>query len=145
MYEEFRDECVISDFSSNTLKLNWVPWKLLSFLQPTTISSEIKYEYPWIKVTEFMADHSRIRSKIKLRLFTFVCLPLHSIEPTIEWSLIIEVEEKPYCSSVSMVWWDEYHEFSQNSNLEGTDQKSCSFWPAKAFTKTDVDRNYLNT
>ena len=61
---------MISGFSSNTLKLTMVPWKLLSFLQPTTISSGIKYEYPWIKVTKLMTGHHRIPSKMKPRLFT---------------------------------------------------------------------------
>ena len=30
--DEFHDGYTISDFSSNTLKLTWVPWKLPSFL-----------------------------------------------------------------------------------------------------------------
>ena len=42
---------------------------------------------------------------------TLVCSPHVSIEPTIERSLIIELEEKPYCSSVSMVWWNGYRDY----------------------------------
>ena len=56
-----------------------------------------------------MTGHRRIPSKIKHRLFT-------------ERSLIIEEEEKPYCSFVSMVW-------SYDMNIETIKvfQKSCSF------------------
>ena len=52
------------------------------------------------------------------------------IEPKTERSLIIEVKEKPYCFSVFVVWLHEhggYRGFPKNSNLGGTDQKSCSF------------------
>ena len=53
-----------------SLRLTWVPWKLIIFLYPTAISNEIEYEYWWIKVTKFMTGHRWIRSKIKLNLFT---------------------------------------------------------------------------
>ena len=55
----------------------------------------------------------------------------------IERSLVIKMEEKNYCSSVSMVWWHDIEtmEVFQNSHLEGTDQKSCSFWPDQALAK----------
>ena len=50
-----------------------------------------------------MTGHRQIPSKKNP-----VCSPHVSIEPTIERNLIIEVEEKPYCSSVSIFWWHGY-------------------------------------
>ena len=44
-----------------------------------------------------MAGHHRVPSNIKPRFSHHVL-----IEPTIERSFIIEVEEEPYCSSISM-------------------------------------------
>ena len=44
------------------------------------------------------------------------------------------MEEKPYCPCVSVVWWHgygDYRGFPKSSDLGGTDQKSCSFWPAE--------------
>ena len=61
---------MISIFPSNTLKFTWVPLKRFSFLQPSTILLELKYDYQWIKVTMFVTRHRRIPSKIKPRLFT---------------------------------------------------------------------------
>ena len=95
----FPDGYVISGFSSNILKLTWVLWKLFNNF------NEIKYEYPWIKVTKFMTGQRWIPSKIKPRS------PNVSIEPTIEWKLIIEAKEKPYRPSVSMVWWHGYRDY----------------------------------
>ena len=41
-----------------------------------------------------------------------VCSSQVSIESMVEWSLIIEVDERPYCSSVSMVWWHGYRHYT---------------------------------
>ena len=60
----------MSGFSSNTLKLTWVPRNLLRFLQPKTVSSEMKYEYSCIKVAKVMTGHHQIPLKIKRHLFT---------------------------------------------------------------------------
>ena len=53
------------------------------------------------------------------------CSPHISIEPTIEQNSIIEVEEKPCSSSVSMDWWHGYidHRVFPNSHPGCTDQK----------------------
>ena len=71
-YWEFCDRYLIPGFSR--AHLNWPGFvELLSFLSPATISSEIKYTYPWVKVTKFMTSHRRIPSKITAHLFIF-CL-----------------------------------------------------------------------
>ena len=71
-----------------------------------------------------MTGHHQIPSKIKSRLFSSFL----KILPTIERSLIIEVEKKNFLSSL---WPDDMDldtiEVLQNSHLGGTDQKSCSF------------------
>ena len=47
-------------------------------------------------------------TKEYLQKYNFVCSPHGLIKPTLERSLIIEVEEKPYCPFVSMVWGHGY-------------------------------------
>ena len=49
-------------------------------------------------MTKFMRDHRRMPSKKNV-----VCSLHVSLEPTIERSLIIEMEEKPDCPSASMI------------------------------------------
>ena len=49
-----------------------------------------------------MADHHRISSNIKPRLFT-TCFNRANDRAN--------VEEKPYCSFVSMVWWHGYKDY----------------------------------
>ena len=80
-----------------------------------------------------MTDYCRIPLEIKPCLF-ISCFKRANIER----SLIIHLEEKPYCSFVPTVWWHGYIEtikIFQNSHLGGTDGKSCSFWPAEALAK----------
>ena len=50
-------------------------------------------------------------------------------------SLIIEAEEEPYWSFVSDDMDVETIEIFQNNHLGGTEQKSCSVWPAEALAK----------
>ena len=53
------------------------------------------------------------------------------------YCLIIELEEKPYF--FQSLWSNEMDietiEIFQNNHLGRTDQKSCSFWQAKALSK----------
>ena len=60
-----------------------------------------------MKSSKFVTDHRRI-------------------EPTIEQSLIIKMEEKPCCSSVSMVWWHGYRDYRVSSK-----QSPWRYWPKK--------------
>ena len=53
----------------------------------------------WQATTEYLQNEN------------LVCSSHISIESTIEQSLIIELEEKPYCSSISMVWWHGYRDY----------------------------------
>ena len=53
-----------------------------------------------------MTGHCRIPSKWNL-----VCSSHVSVETKTEQSLIIGVEERPYCSSVSVVWWYGYKDY----------------------------------
>ena len=77
--------------------------------------------------------------------FVFVCSSHALVEPMIERSLIIQVEEKPYCSSVS--WSDDMDikaiEVFQNSNLGGTDQKTLHFNRLRHWQNTNVIRRLL--
>ena len=57
-------------------------------------------------MTKFMTDHRRMPSKKNV-----VCSLHVSLEPTIERSLIIEMEEKPDCPSASMVLWHGYRDY----------------------------------
>ena len=78
--------------------------------------------------------------------YNLVCSPHVSIEPTIKQSLIIEVEEKSYCSSDSMIWWHGYRDYRGFSK-----QWSWRYWPKKLFIlknwgtgiKTGVNRRLL--
>ena len=46
-------------------------------------------------------------------------------------------ERKPYCTSISMVWWP-YRKFFRNSHRGDTNQVSYLFWPVEALTKKKV-------
>ena len=61
------------------------------------------------------------------------CSPHVPIETKLEWSFIIELENKAYCTSVFMNI--ETIEVFGNSDLGGADQRSCSFWPTEALAK----------
>ena len=76
-------------------------------------------ELNWLSLWQVTAKYLQNQN------FLFVCSSHVSIESTIERSLIIEVEEKLYGSSIS--WSDDMDietiQVFQNSNLGGTDQK----------------------
>ena len=61
------------------------------------------------------------------------CSPHVPIEPMLEWSFIIELENKAYCTSGFM--YIETIEVFGNSDPGGADQRSCSFWPTEALAK----------
>ena len=77
-------------FSRHPFKLTWVSQKFLSFQLPTTISS------------------TPLNAREKQNL---MYSPNFSIEPTMERGLIIELEKKPYCTYVSIVWWQGYRDY----------------------------------
>ena len=81
--------------------LNWPAFleKFLasSSLQQFEVNSSVNmHEVKWSE------GHHRIPWKLKLHV---------SLEPTMERSLIIEMEEKPNCTSVSMIWWHGYRDY----------------------------------
>ena len=79
---EFHDRYVISGFSSNS---SW--------------SSQIKRkQYLCLKWLSLLQATAKYFEKWNL-----VCSTSVSIEPTMKQSVIIEAEEKPYCTSVSVV------------------------------------------
>ena len=55
-----------------------------------------------------------------------VCLSYVAAESKIEQSLIIEVEEKPYCSSVSVVWWYVYRDYTRLYDRDNT-KVQCNY------------------
>ena len=61
------------------------------------------------------------------------CSPHVPIETKLEWSFIIELENKAYCTSGFM--YIETIEVFGNSDPGGADQRSCSFWPTEALAK----------
>ena len=60
-------------------------------------------------------DHHHHHHHHHLQKSNPVCSPHVSIEPSIEQSLIIELEEKLYCFSASVVWWDGYRGYRGGS------------------------------
>ena len=62
-----------------------------------------------------------------------MCSPHVSIEPTIEPSLITELEEKLCCTS--FLWSDDMDEVFRYSHLGGTDQRTCSVLPTETLAK----------
>ena len=105
---------------------------------PKTVSGEIKYEYPGLSLWQATVED--------LYKWNLVCSPHVSIEPTIEQSLIIGVEEKPYCSSVSIVWRHEYRNcrgFSKQSPWRYWPKKVVYFDQLKHWQNTDVNRRLL--
>ena len=114
--------------------LNWPGFlEILSFLQPTTVSSEIKYEYLWIKGTKFITSHHQTPSTIKSRLLTSLCLNRANDRVKFDywglwlfdyWNLLL------FCLYDVMIW------IFENSYVGVTDKKSCSYWPDKALAKS---------
>ena len=87
-------------------------------------SSMTTCELKWWSLWQAIAG---VPSKIEPR-----CSP--RVSTTIEWSLIIEVEEKSYCSSVFMGWWYGYRDYRSFSK-----QSPCRYWPKNLFILTSWD------
>ena len=87
-----------------------------------------------------MTGRHRIPSKIKPLLFTS-CLNRANDRAKFDYWDQKEVIILPF------LWSDDMDietiEVFQNSHFGGTDQKSCSFWPARALEKTYVNRRLL--
>ena len=81
--ENLLDSCSIQQFQVKPSMNNW----------------EVKWLRLWQTTTEY------------LQKYNLLCSPHALIEPTIERSLIVEVEEKPYCSLVSMIWWHGHKDY----------------------------------
>ena len=102
-YWEFYDGYVMPGFSR--AHLNWPGFvELLNFLSPTTISNEIKYAYPWTKMTKFMTSHRRMPSKIKAHLL-ICCLN------TTNDGAKLDLLRRKKSSSLSMVWCHGYRDY----------------------------------
>ena len=108
--------------------LNWpeflenflVSWSLQQFqVKPSMNTWELK----WLSLWQATAEY--------LQKWNLVCSPHVLIEPKIEQSLIIEVEEKPYCSSVSIVWWHRHRGYKRFSK-----QSTWRYWPKKLLILT---------
>ena len=106
--------------------LNWLEF-LEIFLDFSSLQ-QFQVEYSWIKVAKVIAGHHRIPLKVKPHLFTSC---FNRTNNRVWWSLIIEVEEKPDCSSVSMVWWHEYRNYRVFLK-----QSPWMYWPKKLFILT---------
>ena len=92
-------------------------WSLQQFQMKSTITTR---KLKWLSLWQANAEY--------LQKLYLACSPHVSIDPTIERSLINKVEETPYCSSVSMVWWHGYRDgrgFSKRSPWR--------HWPKKLF------------
>ena len=94
-----------------------------SLQQFQTKSSMNIRELKWLSLWQATAEY--------LQKWNLVCSPHVCIEPTMEWSLIIKVEGKPYCSSTSMVWWHGYRDYRGFSK-----HSPWMYWPKKLFILT---------
>ena len=108
--------------------LNWPEflenfWASCSLQQFQVKSSMNTRQLKWLSLWQATAKY--------LQKLNFVCSPHVSIELTIEQILIIEVEEKPYCSSISMVWWHRYIDYRSFSK-----RSPRRYWPKKLFILT---------
>ena len=75
----------------------------------------------------FLENFLVLCSLQKFQMKSSKCMIDHrQIEATIEQSLIIKMEEKSYCSSVSMVWLHGYRDYRGSSK-----QSSWRYWPKK--------------
>ena len=108
--------------------VNW-----LGFLEDFLVSSSLP---------QFQAKSSRDGRELKwLTLWQataeYLEKPHVSIEPTMESSLIIELEEKLRCTSVSLAWWHGYGDYRGFWKQPPWRYcpRSCSIWPTEALAK----------
>ena len=110
----------------------------------TTISNEIKYEYPWIKVTNNRDRPLPNRAKFDYWCERKIFFFFYVLDNTD--SQRYQDEEKFYCSSVSVVWWHKCKDcggFSKQSPGRYWPKKVAHFDKLRIWQKTDVNRRLL--
>ena len=106
---------------SGSLKFTWVSWNFLASCRLQQVQAKSR----WIKLAKLMTGQCRIPLKIK-------CLFISCFNRANDREdLINDVEEKSYCSSVSMVWWHAYRDHWGFSK-----QPPSICWPKKLFILT---------
>ena len=113
-------------------------WRLTS--KRDILVNEIKYEYPWIKVTKFMTTHYRILWKIKSRVSTSCSNKANDGAKFDYWG---GRKTLLYFRIYGLVTWETIHVFWKEP-VEGTNQRGCSFWPAVILAKHDVNRRLID-
>ena len=103
--------------------------------QQFQVKSQIKYEYPWIKVAKFLKGHRWIPFKIKPRLFTSYFNRANDRAKFDYWG-----GRETLLSSIFMVWWHGYKNYRIFSK-----QSPWKYWPKKLFilTSWDTDKKLI--